>query len=119
VQKQQQDQNALAAARDTARNELSALEGTLRATDPQYERKKAILVEVLKPIFKDMHPSQWKAKFEEAYRGMPNIGAAPVAAKVVKPGAQPMRPGRNNASGGKVGEPKSMLEAMNQALGGR
>jgi TPR repeat protein len=50
-----------------ARNALSALEVRLRAADPQYEAKQALLVPILKPIFAQMPPAKWAAAFEQAY----------------------------------------------------
>ena len=117
--KQQQEAAAFTQAKETARNDLNTLEQSLRATDPQYERKKGILTQALGPIFKDMHPSQWKAKFEAAYKALPNVNAQRAAPKLPAKGQQPMRPGRNNAQGGKQGEAKTALEAMNLALGGQ
>jgi uncharacterized protein len=53
-----------------ARNTLSAIEVRLRATDPTYEGKKALLVPILKPIFGEMPPSKWATAFEQAYAGV-------------------------------------------------
>jgi TPR repeat protein len=50
-----------------ARSALSAIEVRLRATDPTYEAKKALLVPILKPIFAQMPPAKWAAAFEQAY----------------------------------------------------
>jgi hypothetical protein len=50
-----------------ARNALSAIEVRLRATDPAYEAKKALLVPILKPIFAQMPPAKWAAAFDQAY----------------------------------------------------
>lgn len=50
-----------------ARNALSAIEVRLRAEDPTYEAKKALLVPILKPVFEQMPPSKWAVAFERAY----------------------------------------------------
>ena len=50
-----------------ARNALSAIEIRLKATDPTYEAKKALLVPILKPVFGQMPPSKWATAFEQAY----------------------------------------------------
>lgn len=50
-----------------ARGELNALEAHLRATDSEYEAKRALLVPILQPIFKHIPPSNWKTLFEQAY----------------------------------------------------
>lgn len=112
----QQQQQEFENARNTARTDLSALEQTLMASDPQYEAKKAILVPVLKPIFASMHPKEWKAKFQEAYKGL-NVDRAPRAA-VKTPVQQPLRAGKQPA-GGQTKQPSSMLEAISDALGTR
>jgi hypothetical protein len=117
-QQQQQQQEALT----TARNELHQLEETLRATDPQYERKKQILVAALKPTMKKIHPSQWKQTFLEAYQSIKVPGGNPqgngngqrrVGNGVPK--NQPMRAGKQPA-GGAAREATSALDAMNGAL---
>jgi hypothetical protein len=50
-----------------AKNALNALEERLKATDPVYEAKRALLVPILKPIFSRLPPSQWVAAFQQAY----------------------------------------------------
>lgn len=111
TQQQQQEQQALA----QARNDLTTLEAALVKTDPDWERKKEILVPALQPVFQAIHPSQWRAKFEEAYRNMRLPAAAPRAAPRT-PAVQPLRAGKQPA-GGQSREPGSMLEALNAALG--
>jgi TPR repeat protein len=61
-----------------ARKALSVIEGRLRATDPTYEAKKALLVPILKPVFEQMAPSKWATAFEQAYAGvrLPDENAA-------------------------------------------
>lgn len=114
-QRQQQDQQA-AQELHVARSDLTALEETLRATDPDFERKKAILVPALKPIMKAIPPSQWKAKFLESYRAV-NVGRinAGGTRKNVVPKNQPMRAGKQ-PSGGRAAEVSNPLDAMNGAL---
>jgi hypothetical protein len=98
-------------------NALNELETSLQATDPQYAAKKAQLVPILKPIFANLPPSQWRAQFEQAYRRV-SVPATPR-------GQQPMRAGRAAGGGGGKGgaggmktEPGSMLDAVNAALDG-
>ena len=115
LQRQQQEQ-AAATEKEAGRNSLNELEASLKATDPQYDAKKAQLVPILKPIFATIPPSQWKARFEQAYRSL-NIPAP------VRRGPQPLRGGRSAGAGsGKGGEmktePGSMLDAVNAALEG-
>ncbi len=110
---QQQQQQQAAQELATARADLTALEQTLMASDPSYAAKKAILVPALKPVFAVLPPSQWKAKFTEAYR---NIKVnAPAAAPKGTPTNQPLR--AKQPAGGQTKAPGSMLEAISGALG--
>jgi hypothetical protein len=97
----------------TARASLNALEVELRSTDPHYEAKKAVLVSVLKPVFASIPPSQWEAKFREAYRNVP--APAPRARAPGVPPNQPLRANKQPA-GGQTKAPSSMLEAIDGAL---
>lgn len=111
---QQQQQAQAAQELTAARNDLSTLEVTLKASDPQYEAKKAILVPALKPVFAVIPPSQWKDKFMEAYR---NIKVnTPVAQPKGAPANQPLR--AKQPAGGQTKAPSSMREAIDGALGG-
>jgi hypothetical protein len=110
-QAQQQAQNELA----TARNDLNLLEQSLAATDPDYALKKATLVPVLKPVFAAIPPSQWKAKFTEAYRNL-RVNAPAAKAKTGVPANQPLR--NKQPAGGQRAAPASMLDAINGALSG-
>jgi hypothetical protein len=112
----QQNQLQAQAAQElaTARSDLTALEQTLQGTDPQYEAKKAILVPALKPVFASIPPSQWKQKFQEAYKAI-NVGSTPKPAAKT-PAQQPLRAGKQPA-GGQTKAPSSMLEAISGALG--
>lgn len=107
-----QRQQSAAQELHVARQGLTELEASLQATDPQYEAKKAILVPALRPAFAVLPPSQWVAKFQEAYRNI-KVGAPP-ARKV--PVNQPLRAGKQPA-GGQTKAPSSALEAMGAALG--
>jgi hypothetical protein len=115
AQQAETQRNQAAQELQTARNDLSTLEQTLRASDPQYEAKKAILVPALKPVFASIPPSQWKQKFQEAYRA---INVSPTPRNTVKtPVNQPLRAGKQPA-GGQTKAPGSMLEAISGALSG-
>jgi hypothetical protein len=115
AQQAETQRNQAAQELQTARNDLSTLEQTLRASDPQYEAKKAILVSALKPVFASIPPSQWKQKFQEAYRA---INVSPTPRNTVKtPVNQPLRAGKQPA-GGQTKAPGSMLEAISGALSG-
>jgi hypothetical protein len=115
--REQQQQNEVAQVTQQARNDLSTLETTLRATDPLYEKKKALLVPVLQPVMKSLHPSQWKAAFQTAYANVKLPGGGRPAGSGARPnlGQQPMRAGKNPA-GGHSRQAGSPLEALNGAL---
>jgi hypothetical protein len=109
----QNDQQALT----QGRSELDALEATLKA-DPHYAAKRVILVETLKPVFEQIHPSQWAATFKRAYDKLP----APVAPSPRPVGVTPGSPAANgggntplrasNPAGGARPAPKNMAEAI-------
>jgi hypothetical protein len=116
---QQQQRDAATQELGTARTDLSTLEDTLRQTDPDYERKKAILVPALKPIMKSLPPKEWKAKFLESYNSI-KLGRMPVQGNGKKknggvPKNQPLRAGKQPA-GGQVKQAGSALDAMSAAL---
>lgn len=113
TQQQQQEQQAQQELA-TARADLNTLEQSLAATDPDYAAKKAILVPALKPVFAVIPPSQWKAKFTEAYRNI-KVNAPAARAKGV-PTNQPLR--AKQPAGGQAKAPTSMLEAISGALSG-
>ncbi len=112
---EQQQQQQAEAATNQARTELNTLEATLKATDPQYDAKRAMLVPVLQPIFKTMPPTMWKAAFEQAYRNLPS--QTPGAPRPSVPRDQPLRANKNPSGGGSKGAAGSALDAVNEALG--
>ena len=114
-------QQAAAQELKDGRAALTDLENMLMASDPLYLQKKAVLVPALQPIFtrgKDgnyiVRPSQWKERFQEAYRNV-KIGAPAAQPKPVVPKNQPLRAGKQPA-GGQAREPNSMLDAISGAL---
>jgi uncharacterized protein len=62
-----------------ARSALNALEDRLSVQDAAYAAKKALLMPILKPIFKHLPPPKWLAAFEEAYANvqLPADGTVP------------------------------------------
>ena len=121
--KEEEAQAAAAQELANGRKDLTDLEQTLMASDPDYAAKKAVLVPALQPLFSRgpdgtymVRPSQWKAKFTEAYRNLK--ASAPAAAPKPKPVPvnQPLRAGKQPA-GGQTKQPSSMLEAVSGALG--
>jgi hypothetical protein len=112
TQAEQQRQQA-AQEEHNGRTALTELENTLRATDPDYEAKKAILVPALKATMASVPWSQKAAKFQEAYRTL-NIPKAAAPVKPRMPVNQPLR--AKQPSGGGVKQPSSALDAMGAAL---
>ena len=114
TQEQQRQQQAAEEERQ-GRAALTELEATLQETDPDYARKKAILVPALKPIMVTIPWSQKKEKFLAAYKAvqLPKVASTkPIGA----PTNQPLRAGKQPA-GGQTKQPSSMLEAISGALG--
>jgi TPR repeat protein len=56
--------------RAEAAKALNALEARLKGQDAAYENKKALLVPILQPLFKQLPPAKWAAAYEEAYAGV-------------------------------------------------
>jgi hypothetical protein len=106
----------------TARAELNAIGATLAQTDPLYKAKSDLLIPALKPVFARLHPSQWKAAFEQAYRDM-KVAPAPAPAGGAAPGAggngasspTPMRPNKQPA-GQSQRQPSSLAEAISAGI---
>jgi hypothetical protein len=103
-------------AQDTARAkaDLTTLGTTLQATDPDYARKRALIVPVLKPLFHQLPPAQWKQAFETAYRNVVIPRGVARPGKVV-PQNQSTRP-RGSAPNGNVQPDKGVMDVMNQAI---
>jgi hypothetical protein len=98
----------------SARASLTELGNTLAATDPLYEQKRAMLVPIMKPIFANLSPAQWRPAFEQAYANLRL--SAPAAARASGTN-QPLRANKAPA-GGQGRAPGSMREALDAALGG-
>ena len=103
---------------------LNTLEAQLKATEPAvYAAKRKVLIESLRPVFKQIHPTQWAATFKRAYDALP----APAAPRVPTPTPQP-RVGAPAGGGGNTPlrahqpagsarpEPKSLLDAINAGI---
>lgn len=117
AQQHDQETQAMAQARTAAKNQLDALDTTLRR-DPDYARKRPIVVAQMKPIFAQLHPSQWAGAFKNAWDALGTLPpaaarqAAPAAGKV--PANTPLRPG--NPAGAAIAAPKSMAEAIDAGI---
>lgn len=111
---QRQQQQSFEQETQQARNSLTDLETTLKATDPEWAQKKPILVAALKDVFASIPPRDWRGKFEQAYRNL-KLQAPASAARTSVPANQPMRAGKQ-PSGGASGGPASAVDAMSAAL---
>lgn len=118
AQQRYQQQQSVEQTTQQARNDLTALEENLRSVDgAQYDAIKAAIVPILKPLMAAISPSQWKAKFTEAYRAEKDrrTSSSTVVDNGVRPKNQPLRGGKNPA-GGQARAPANAGEAMNAAL---
>lgn len=111
----QQQQAQIVQQTQQAKADLTTLGTTLQATDPDYARKRALIVPVLRPLFRQLQPTQWKSAFETAYRNVviPR-GASTVARRV--PQHQSIRP-KGSAPNGNVQPDKGVMDVINNALG--
>lgn len=118
---QQQQEQAAAAEKEQARVDLNTLETSLRASDKDYDRKKAIILPMLKVVFARVRPAEWQAEFQRIYKEakvQPRV--APV--RKVIPAQQSLRANKSGqgAGGGtpQKTEPKTGLDVINAALAG-
>lgn len=113
---QQQEQQKQQAQQEEAdgRNALAELENTLRASDTEYEAKKAALVPTLKPVMESIPWKHKKDVFLKAYKAY-QLPTAPRERETV-PKNQPLR--AKQSAGGQSKAPGSALEAMEAALSG-
>lgn len=98
---------------------LNTLDGQLRAADPQYEAKRALLVPLLQPIFAQLHPSKWAGAFKEAYDKLPATAIAPATAATAAiqqrtPTQQPLRAKQTAGQAAKA--PGSLMDAINMGI---
>jgi len=97
------------------REALNQLEAQLKATDPQYAQKREILINALKPVFSQLHPSQWAQAFKQSYDNLKVTAPAQAPRAVSKvPVNQPLRV--KNPAGGNVKAPTSIAEAINMGI---
>jgi hypothetical protein len=103
---------------------LNDLEAQLKAANPTvYAAKRQVLIESLKPVFKQIHPSQWAATFQRAYNALPAPvrPSAPAAPLTPRPGSGPDGGGNtplraSNPAGAARPAPTSLLEAVSQGI---
>jgi DNA repair exonuclease SbcCD ATPase subunit len=108
--RQQQDEQAQQI--ESGRQALNALEAQLKA-DPDYARKRAILIPTLQPVLAQLHPSQWAQTFQNAYQQL-KLGPAPVPPRAAPGGQQPLR--ARQPAGQTAKAPTSLLEAINAGI---
>jgi len=118
ARQQQQQQNQQVQERQNAVHALNVREAALKASDPQYDAKRAHLLPILKPLFESLPPSKWREAFDQAYAAMK---LAPAARPVAKPaaGGTPLRAKSSGGAAGGVKPAATALDAMNAALSGR
>lgn len=95
-------------AAERAVSEITALGDRLKASDPAFAQKVEALKPTIEIIKSHVHPSQWAAQIETAYRKLPAM--APAAAAPPAPSHQPIRP--TGSSAGQTRKPKNAEEAF-------
>lgn len=108
----QRRESEQAQALDAGRQALNALEKQLQA-DPDYARKRAILIPTLQPVLAQLHPSQWVQTFQNAYQQL-KLGPAPVSTRAAPTGQQPLR--ARQPAGQTAKAPTSLLDAINAGI---
>lgn len=113
TQAQQQQQAQMAQRVQTAQNDLSTLGNELKASDPDYDSKLAILQKrgFFENVAQNVPPEQWKQVFRATYDAMGDVAKARTP---IKKAATPMR--STPESGGGSPQPKSTAEAVRMAL---
>lgn len=96
--------------REQGRQALNTLDASLRS-DPNYAAKRAVLVESLKPVFAQIHPSQWATTFKTAWDRLQVAPLAPPTRAVTIPKNQPLR--ARSPAGGGAPAIKSLDDAIN------
>lgn len=114
----QREQQRIEQVKAQGKQDLDGLEKELRASDPQYDAKLAIILPSVQAAFRRIPPNEWKAEFQRIYREA-KIGFVPQRRPVPK--NQPNRANKSGGSGGaapKGGEsaPTDMMGALNAAL---
>lgn len=103
--------------KEAAMDQLNELGQTLSKTDPLFAKKAPLVTEKLKPLFAQLHPSQWYKRYVKEYREfqVPALSAPQPGAGAKKPDTQPLR-GNKQPSGQGAKQPTSAQEAMDAAL---
>lgn len=121
AQTDQQQREAQEREVQQVRGELDQLEVHLRATDPQYEQKKAAILPTLRAVLPQLPPRQRKDAFMRVYNEARFTPAPKIVPKPAVPGNQPLRANKGGSAAGGSGKmneagPKSALDAVNAAL---
>ena len=107
-----------AAAIELGRQGLNDLEKQLQA-DPEYARKRAILIPALQPVLAQLPPARWVETFKAAYDRL-KLGPVAAPAAAAAPAApttaahQPLR--ARTPAGQAAKAPASLLEAINAGI---
>jgi hypothetical protein len=96
---------------NATRDGLNALEAELKANDPDYSRKRAILEPIMRATLPGVPADKWVATYAEAYAKLQLPAAAPV---VTRPDPANARRPEGGAGGAR---PKNAEEAVLAALG--
>ncbi len=109
-----QQQETTTTDRQNAVAELNAIGEEYSKLDKDYQRKTAILTPILKPIFADLPPRLWGAKFKEAYAGLSIPADAPAKKHPAPLRNQPLRPSAQ--SGNMAAELRTQDDIIDAAL---
>lgn len=111
--KQQEDQDAHQTAVTNAGREVDSLCAQLKANDPLYSQKFALVKPLIEVIARTVPPAQWKPTFKAYYDNvqLPTVTDTRTASK------DDPQPIRRSAGGGGAATPGSMEDAVRQALG--
>lgn len=105
------------AAVQHALTDVQALNDQLKASDPDFARKLALLQPTLDLMRETVPPAQWRDRIERAYRALPALPAAtpaPAAPARVPVGHMPVRPTGTPAA--MQAKPKNEMEAFEMGL---
>jgi hypothetical protein len=109
---------ALEAAQTQGRDALNQLEAQLKATDPDYARKREFLLPAVRAIVAKYPPDQWVAATQQAYAQIPALPPVVAAAAPARPTPGPVRSGARMPVAAIPKDPMEALEMGIAAAGG-
>ena len=111
TEEQQRQQQEVAHYANNAAHELDKWSAEMKAKDPNFEAKEALLLERAQEQFPNMHPAYWPEFVAREYaylnKAMPNGAPKQTAPNPIRPGAS----GKSVSS-----EPKNISDALDNAL---